>query len=161
MTNQNDENSQQHSVEANQIEKALVWARRAASALLVDGNYAETSSPSGTTVAGGATYTPIAQITAIESGNVEIAANASFVSGDTSIPILQVSVNGGAFTPQFVWTPDQGSPSVLLTLATAALPGQTIRARFTATAGDNTVTLGNGVQSLPSAVLVLREIQPV
>lgn len=159
MTNQNDENSQQHSVEANQTAKALVWARKAAQALALAENYAETSAFSGTTVAANTPYVGIAEITAELSGNVEISAHASFASGGTTNPLLQISINGGSFAPQYEWTANQGSPALTLILATAAVPGQTIRARFVSGPEDSTVTLGNGVSgSVLSAALILREI---
>jgi hypothetical protein len=161
MSNQNDDNAQQSTVEANQIEKALVWARRAAVALLVDANYAETSSNSGTTVAASGTYAPQAQITAVASGNVEISAHASFLETGTSTPILQISVNGGSFAPYYEWTDNLNSPSVVLIVNTGALVGQTIRVRFAAGAEDTTQTLGNGVAAVPSSSLIVREIQPV
>lgn len=162
MSNQNDDKAASTTVELNQTEKALVWARRSGQALLVDQNYAQTTSPSGTVVAGGGTFAPIAEITAVASGNVEIEANASFAPPESGTvgPILQVSVNGGSFAPYYEWTDNLGSPSTSFILATNALVGQTIRARFASGSDDSSVTLGNGVAAAYSAVLILREIQP-
>ncbi len=172
------QNAQNKRTESN-LAKALKWARLAlgqiAGLLFIEQNRAQQSSTSGTVVAAGGAITLDASIVLVDAisqpntpaqqGNIRIKASASggFPVGNLT-PELFVGVNGGPLVSQWKWAqfvaPAAGSQesfSTDFTMHTAGLPGQTIVAHWSTTAGDQALTLGNGVAASTAAALTIEQ----